>query len=173
ADYAIARSITIKAPPAVIFAHVNNLKKWQAWSPWAGRDPNSKNSYAGPPAGVGARFDWDGNDEVGAGYMKITESSPPKQIAMDLNFTRPFEDQSQVTFDFDRAADGTQVTWQLTGTNNFVERTIMTAMLIDLEAEVGKEYEAGLRSLKEVAEKEVAAAAAADQQQSPDADAAP
>ena len=35
ADFQITRSTTIAAPPAVVFAQVNDFHKWDAWSPWA------------------------------------------------------------------------------------------------------------------------------------------
>ncbi len=44
-EFAITRSALISAAPDAIFPHVNNLRKWQAWSPWAKRDPNAHNSF--------------------------------------------------------------------------------------------------------------------------------
>jgi hypothetical protein len=40
----------------VAFAQVNDLRNWEAWSPWAKLDPAAKQTYAGPTAGVGASF---------------------------------------------------------------------------------------------------------------------
>ena len=34
-DFQMARSTTIAAPPANVFAQVNDFHKWEAWSPWA------------------------------------------------------------------------------------------------------------------------------------------
>src|SRR5689334_697501 len=70
-DFRVTRSATIPAPLAVVFENVNNLHKWEAWSPWAKMDPSAKTRYEGPPAGVGATFHWDGNNQVGAGSMTI------------------------------------------------------------------------------------------------------
>src|ERR1041384_401440 len=67
----ITRSATIAAPPATVFAQVNDFHKWEAWSPWAKLDPNAKNSFEGPTSGEGAKFAWDGNGDVGAGNMTI------------------------------------------------------------------------------------------------------
>ncbi|MEX2206730.1 MAG: hypothetical protein WEF50_10930 [Myxococcota bacterium] len=63
----VGRSTLIAAPPAVVFAHVNDLHKWQDFSPWAKRDPAAKNTFEGPTAGTGAVFSWAGNAEVGEG----------------------------------------------------------------------------------------------------------
>src|SRR5262249_24408188 len=47
----LERSAVLSAPPSEVFAQVNELKRWQAWSPWAKLDPNAKNTYEGPEAG--------------------------------------------------------------------------------------------------------------------------
>ena len=90
ADFRIARSAVIAAPPAAVFEQINDFHKWNAWSPWAKLDPNAKNSFDGPASGVGAKFSWSGNNEVGEGWMKITASKPAENVVMDLVFTKPF-----------------------------------------------------------------------------------
>src|SRR5882757_6893455 len=79
-EFRISRSMSIAAPAAVVFAEVNDLHKWQAWSPWAKVDPNAKMMYSGPPAGTGAGYSWAGNNQVGEGSMSITECQPSDLI---------------------------------------------------------------------------------------------
>ena len=55
ADFRVSRSATITAPPETIFGQINNLHHWNQWSPFAKLDPNMKNTFSGPPEGVGAR----------------------------------------------------------------------------------------------------------------------
>jgi len=50
-EFHVERKATIAAPPAAVFAHVDDLHKWEAWSPWAKLDPNAKVGYEGAPAG--------------------------------------------------------------------------------------------------------------------------
>ena len=64
-DYRLTRQTVIAAPAAAVFAQVNDLKKWDDWSPWAKLDPNAKVTFSGPQSGPGATFQWDGNDKVG------------------------------------------------------------------------------------------------------------
>src|ERR1700757_2704122 len=75
-DFRVTRSATMAAPPDAVFPHVNELRKWEAWSPWVKLDPNAKSSFTGPAAGVGAAMSWAGNSQVGEGKMTITESRP-------------------------------------------------------------------------------------------------
>src|SRR5437764_1072594 len=68
-----ARSATIPAPPAAVFAQINDLHMWEAWSPWEKIDPAMKKTFDGPPAGAGASFAWTGNSSVGEGRVTITD----------------------------------------------------------------------------------------------------
>jgi len=33
-EFRVERSAVVSAPPAVVFAQVNDLHKWEGWSPW-------------------------------------------------------------------------------------------------------------------------------------------
>lgn len=57
-EFQVERKATIAAPPADVFAQVNDLHKWDAWSPWAKLDPNAKIAFEGPDAGQGAAMSW-------------------------------------------------------------------------------------------------------------------
>ena len=57
-DFRVTRSATIAATPEAVFSQINNLHRWEAWSPWAKLDPAAKNAYEGPEAGVGAACSW-------------------------------------------------------------------------------------------------------------------
>ncbi len=41
-DYRLTRQTVIEAPAAKVFAQVNDLQKWDNWSPWAKLDPNAE-----------------------------------------------------------------------------------------------------------------------------------
>ena len=60
---------------SAVFAKVNNLQRWNSWSPWAALDPNAKTTFEGPRAGKGAIMRWDGNNQVGAGSMTVNQNS--------------------------------------------------------------------------------------------------
>ena len=45
AEFRITREATIAAPPATVFAQVNDFHNWDAWSPWAKLDPAMKQTY--------------------------------------------------------------------------------------------------------------------------------
>src|SRR5262249_25785360 len=68
-EFRIERSAVIAAPPAAVFAQVNDFHNWEMWSPWAKLDPAAKNSFEGAPAGKGAAFSWAGKKKVGEGRV--------------------------------------------------------------------------------------------------------
>ena len=50
ADYKVERTASFSAAPAVVFDQINDLRKWDAWSPWAKLDPGMAISIAMPTA---------------------------------------------------------------------------------------------------------------------------
>jgi hypothetical protein len=149
-EFRVERSLTMVAPPADVFAQVNDFHNWEAWSPWIKLDPNAKGTYEGPAAGKGAIFRWSGNDDVGEGSMTITESNPNDLIRITLNFIKPFEDTATSEFTFQPEGDQTRVTWSMYGKNNFVGRAV--CLLMDMDEMIGSKYEEGLASMKQIVE---------------------
>ena len=60
-EFRVQRTATMSAPAPVVFGQVNDFHKWEAWSPYAKRDPAMKKTIEGAPAGVGAIYTWSGN----------------------------------------------------------------------------------------------------------------
>ena len=152
ADFRIVRSTTIAAPAAVVFAHVNDLRKWDAWSPWAKLDPAMKQTHEGSPAGVGAIYLWAGNSEVGEGRMTILDSRADELIRIKLEFIKPFAAVNTTEFTFKADGAQTAVTWDMTGKNNFMSKAF--GLFMNMDKMVGGDFEKGLANLKSVAEAE-------------------
>lgn len=150
ADFRITRTATIAAPPEVVFAQVNDLHKWDSWSPWAKLDPNMKQTHEGAAAGVGAIYSWDGNNDVGAGRMTITETRTNEAVLIKLEFFKPMAGVSDTEFTFKPEGNQTVVTWTMSGKNNFVSRAF--CMFMNMDKMVGGDFEKGLASLKTIAE---------------------
>jgi hypothetical protein len=150
ADFRVSRGATMSAPAAAIFPHVNDLKKWETWSPWAGLDPDAKYAFQGPAAGQGAAMTWDGNSQVGAGKLAIIESRPNELVRYRLDFYKPMAGTSEAEFSFAPEGGQTRVTWTMTGKNNFIAKAM--CLFMDLDQMVGGQFEKGLASLRAIAE---------------------
>lgn len=148
ADFRVERSLSIAASPDVLFAQVNDHHKFNQWNPFLKLDPNVKNTYSGPDAGVGAVCSWDGNSKVGAGSCTIVESKPGELVRMRMDWKRPLEGTSTVDFTFKPEGDKTVVTWAMYGKNGFVGK--LFSLFMDCDKMVGPQFEQGLANLGQV-----------------------
>ena len=149
-DYRLTRSTVIWAPAAQVFPHVNDLRRWDDWSPWAKLDPNAKVTFSGPQSGQGSSFKWDGNGKVGAGTMTITGSKPNERVSTRTDFVKTFEGTSNADFIFSQTGERTNVIWTMTGTHNFIGKAM--CLVMSMENMLGPDFEKGLAQLKQVAE---------------------
>ncbi len=149
-EFHVARSVTINAPAGVVFGHVNDLRKWRAWSPWEKVDPEMKRTYEGAEAGEGAVYSWDGNKNVGSGRMTILESVEGALVRIRLEFFTPFKGLATSDITFKEEGGKTVVTWSMRGEKNFMAKAMH--LLINMDKMIGGQYEKGLADLKVVAE---------------------
>ncbi len=149
-EFRVTRSATMAAPPADVFARVNDFHNWDDWSPWAKLDPACQFTFDGPAAGNGAVFAWSGNDQVGEGRMTILESRPNELVRIKLDFIKPFESTATSEFTFKPEGDGTMVTWSMYGENNFLSKAF--CLFMNMDKMLGAEFEKGLASMKAIVE---------------------
>lgn len=148
--FRIARSITIAAPPEAIFPLIDDLRKFATWSPYDKKDPDMARAFSGPSHGTGQRYDWDGDSNVGKGWLVITSSSAPSRVDIDLNMLKPIEATNKVAFTLEPEGATTKVTWAMEGKSSLVAKVMH--LFFNVEKMVGGDFEAGLASLKSAAE---------------------
>ena len=140
-------SALVDAPPATVFALVNDFRRVALWAPRTATDPNARLMFSGPPRGVGATVTWDGVI-AGSGTQTIVESRPYEHVATTIN---PGEaGEAHTWFDFGREDGATRVTWGFAHDHglNLVGRYF--ALL--LSGVVRREFETGIAALEELAE---------------------
>ncbi len=150
ADFRVTRSTAVSAPAAVVFAQVNDLRQWKAWSPWEKLDPALKRTFEGPSAGTGASYSWAGNKMVGEARMTIMESRPNGLIRIKLEFLKPFKATHTAEFAFKAEGNQTAVTWSMFGKNNFAAKAFH--LFVNFDKMLGVDFEKGLGQMKSVAE---------------------
>ncbi len=163
AVYRVERSIVIAVAPEAVYDLVADLHRFPEWSPWQDLDPTMRTDWAGPATGPGTAYHWVGNDKVGEGRMTLRSLTPPREVAIDLEFIKPFAAQSDLVFAFSPVIGGTNVTWRMSGRNNFMAKVM--CLFVDMDAAVGRDFEKGLANLERLAERTpppVATPAAAD-----------
>ncbi len=153
--FQVSRSVEIEAPAEVIFPHVNNLKAWEAWSPFEKVDPGMSKSFEGAPQGEGAVMRWSGNAQAGAGCTTIVASQPPHEIRIDLQMFKPFDCRNDVVFGFQPTGGGTEVSWTMSGKLGFLPK--IAHLVFNMDKMVGGQFQQGLAQLKQIAEAEAGA----------------
>jgi len=143
----VQRSVVINRPASMIFATVDSFQLFPKWSPWQDLDPNMHQSAAGPRDGVGAKLVWSGNDKVGSGTQLITDSTPDRAVASDLDFGNGVA-KSLLTLTPEGRA--TRVTWTLDvdmGANPVGHYIGLT-----MDRMIGPDFARGLGNLKTLLE---------------------
>ncbi|MEM1318760.1 MAG: SRPBCC family protein [Bacteroidota bacterium] len=153
-DIHIERSILIDAPQKKIFPYLRYFDSIREWSPWVELDPNMTVSVQGTDGQVGSVYVWEGNEQVGKGSQEITAVEENESVTTHMTITEPWQSESDITLKAEKEGAATKVSWIMTGKNAFVESVFM--FFIDLDADVGGNFEKGLDKLKKLVEKELA-----------------
>ena len=141
------RSQVIDASPELLFEQVNDLEKWESWSPWHQLDPNMSIEYSSAnPVGEGEWYKWEGNDQVGSGQLTILESNPHELIKTQMEFMEAGE-PSHSDWIFEPVEGGTKVTWTFDGEMSGMNKWFGLMM----DSFLGPQYEKGLHLLDSVA----------------------
>ena len=148
--FRVQRQASIKAPPEKIFPFINDFNRWGSWSPYEKKDPAMKRTFSGAPAGKGAVYEWEGDQNVGKGRMEIVESVQPSKIAIKLDFFKPFEAHNIAEFTLEAQGGSTNVTWAMHGPSPYLAKVMH--VFFDMERMVGKDFETGLANLKTISE---------------------
>lgn len=160
--FRIERSIHIAADPSAIFPLISDFRRWTLWSPYERLDPKMERVYSGADQGMGAVYDWKGNNKTGIGRMEIVQADAPSRVRIKLDFFKPFEAHNTADFTLTREAGGTRVSWAMFGPQacggNAVLHFIM-GLIFNMEKMVGGQFEDGLQRLKSTVEGPLQAAA--------------
>ena len=150
-SFRVERATVIKAPPAKVFALIDDFHQWAGWSPWEKLDPSMKRSHSGAASGKGAVYAWEGNGDVGAGRMEILETTAPSRVLIRLDFIKPFEARNTAEYTLRPEGEATRVTWAMYGPAPFVSKLMQ--VFVSMDAMIGKDFEQGLANLKALAER--------------------
>ncbi len=102
-------SVTLRVPPREVFPYLNDLARWDDWTPWG----DVESTFDGQTAGVGSRRSWD-HPNLGSGSITITESVPDRLV----RYRVAVGDGAlsvEGTFVLEPAEEGSTVTWSEAG----------------------------------------------------------
>jgi len=145
--YYIERTIDINAPIDLVYNQVADLNNYHEWNPWAKQDSKAIHSVEG--SGIGQVYKWKG-DTIGEGSLTNVKYIENKQIDQDLVFISPWESKAYNGVKFEPIPNGTKVIWIMEGDLDYPIGRYMKTMI---ESQVTKDFDNGLRFLKERCEK--------------------
>lgn len=146
----VERSTVVEAAPHTVFALVDSTGAFNSWSPWHGRDPNTKYTYEGPDYGVGATMSWKSEHrDVGSGTQTITVSEPFSRVETSLDFGP--QGTAVGFYDLEPIEQGTKVTWGFDTDFGFDLLGRYFGFFL-FDSMLGADFEQGLANLKRVAE---------------------
>jgi hypothetical protein len=148
--FSVSRSAVVPAPPGDVFAVLDSFEHFSDWSPWDKRDPAMNREWSGPVSGIGAAYHWVGNDDVGEGRMTIVESVPDEEVAIRLEFIKPFAAVNEDRFTLQPEGTATRVTWTMSGDLGFVGKAF--GLIKSHDQMIGPDFEKGLEALGPVVE---------------------
>ncbi len=151
-NYEVSRSIVIDKPLKDVFQYLKMIKNQDEWSPWKKKDPNMVQSYIGKDGEIGFVAKWKGNKQVGEGEQEIVNIVENESIESQLRFFKPWKSESLANILVDSVDNSqTLVTWGFSGKNKFPFSIFM--LFFSMDKTVGKDFEEGLASLKQILEK--------------------
>ena len=139
----VERSTIINAPKNEIKEQIIDFRKYHKWSPWAEIDTNMVIKFNELQGKVGAKYSWTGNENIGSGSQTLVGISEDS-IAIDLTYHGT---SSQMSFELKDQSGLTKIKW-----NYDCEMSMLIALMINMDKELGNIYEKGFQNLKEIVE---------------------
>ncbi|MBO6607606.1 SRPBCC family protein [Psychroserpens sp.] len=152
-DFSFERHKVINAPAEVVYQTVNEFKEWPRFSPWLEQDTLAKITYGERTSGSQANYSWNG-DILGVGSMTTLQTVENASIDQRIDFVEPFETSSNVNWSFEPQANGTKVTWSMSGEQDFMTK-MYVAFKGTIEENTGPNFERGLFKLDSIVQSDM------------------
>ncbi|WP_136479862.1 SRPBCC family protein [Cognatitamlana onchidii] len=147
-EFDFSRSRVIKAPKSMLFSKVNNYKNWPSFSPWIEKEPSATLTYGETTSGVGGNYSWNG-EILGEGRMTTQAVEDNISISQNIQFIKPFESESDISWTFEDTNEGTKVTWAMNGKQDFMTK-MYTTFAGSIEENTAPDFDRGLFKLDSI-----------------------
>lgn len=142
----VERSITIDAPIETVYNVLLDHKQSENWDPWSAMDSTVVRTYEGAPGDDKYGYSWKG-EKLGTGSLYVTSTEENKSIYQAMNLNDWNMDMTAY-FELEPDGEGTKVVWGMKSVAGFPFKVFHYGT----EAMMGKDYEQGLKNLKEYIE---------------------
>ena len=148
----VERSIEIKAQSQTVFSFLNDLKKWEQWSPFILMDSTNKIIYSEQTEGLGAWYTWKGK-ETGEGKITIIQSAPFTFMNCEMDFGAM--GIANGAFKIDSVTEGVKLTWSFDSEGKGISwyfYVVSKYLYMAMDKNLGSQFEIGLNKVKQIAE---------------------
>lgn len=141
--YKIEESITIDRPIGEVYQYASDLRNWPSWGVWNRMDTTMTYEFSENTAEREGWYSWK-SESMGNGKMTIMETTPMEHTDYLLEFDGM--GSSNTSFHFTALnGNSTQITWTMSGEFPW----FMAFMAGSMEKATSKDFQAGLKNLKE------------------------
>jgi len=144
-DFQSEREIVINKPKQEVFDYLRLIKNQKNFGVWYRMDTAMKMEYEGTDGTVGFTYTWDG-PKMGKGKQVLTNIVEGERIDFDLFFMESSDAAKGYFTVAEKSPSETLVKWGISG------RTPYPWNLMSLFFDMGKDFEQGLKNLKEILE---------------------
>lgn len=144
----IRHSQKINARPEELFPYLSDFQKFVSWSPWTEGDPLMKMTFSGEKGQINHKYEWNGNQKVGKGWMKIRSIEPNESIDIELKFGK--RNISETGFTLLDEGNQTLVTWHLS--TDLGQNPLSRLMGPIMKKYILRDFDKGLNNLKTLIE---------------------
>ncbi len=147
--WSVERSRILRAPPEHVQVTLENLRTWEAWTPWSkSRDGTLVVTFDGPPTGTGARMSWEGQ-LLGFGSLTLVKATPGAGVEYEIQF-RGVEQGTRGSIALSPDPAGTRAIWKDGGELGW--NPIMRLFTPLFAAKLGEDFDQGLGQLARIVE---------------------
>lgn len=147
------KSTIMNAPAGKIYPYISNFKKGSEWNSFDQKDPNIKRTFSGNEAEVGAKMEFEGNQDAGSGYLEMLSLIPNTEAQIKLVMVKPFSAENLIIYTLTPEDGGasTRFTWSMSGDGGFIGK--LMNVFVDCEKMITNEFEKSFQNLKVIVEK--------------------
>lgn len=145
-DFANEGDIVINKPKQEVFDYIKYVKNQDNFGVWQLSDPDMETTSEGEDGTVGFKYSWD-SKELGKGAQVITNIVEGERMESEMFFLDFNDDANKAYFSVEeKSSNETLVKWGITGTTPYPWN------LMSLFYNMDKDFEKGLKNLKEILE---------------------
>lgn len=141
-SFEVKHTRVIKAPAAVIYDYVLDLKNWETWT---ATNSKTEGTFTERSKGIGSSYSWVDDDDF-TSIISITSATPYKSIGFDIQ--KEAFPKSEITLDFSANEDGsTSITQVISSSNLSFKFKAISAFNGGVEKQIAATYERNLKEL--------------------------